>query len=136
VQLSEIRIRKPETASGPISATPPNSSETNGNPASATPVSEVRRFLLSRGNSAIADRAFSGLMLVCAGSIFVIVALIFTELAMQSQMSWHKFGISFFFKYNVDPDTHLPLFWDPVNGVFYALPFICRDAGDLAAGAG
>ena len=63
-------------------------------------------------------------MLACAASIFVIVVLIFTELAMQSQMSWQKFGLSFFWKYNVDPDTHLPLFWDPVNGIFYALPFL------------
>jgi phosphate transport system permease protein len=88
------------------------------------PVSDVRRFLLSRGNSAIADRAFSGLMLGCAISIFAIVALIATELILQSQMSWHKFGLPFFYKFNVDPDTHMPLFWDPVNGTFYALPFL------------
>ena len=84
----------------------------------------MRRFLLSRGNSAFADKAFSGLMLTCALSIFGIVALIAAELVMRSQLSWHKFGISFFYKFNIDPDTHLPVFWDPVSGTFYALPFL------------
>jgi phosphate transport system permease protein len=92
--------------------------------ANAPTASDVRRFLLSRGNSAVADRAFGGVMLLCAISIFAIVALIATELVMQSQMSWQKFGLPFFFKYNIDPDTKLPLFWDPVNGTFYALPFL------------
>ncbi len=86
--------------------------------------SDVRRFLLSRGSSALADRGFGTLMLVCAASIFGIVALIAYELVKQSQMSWYKFGFSFFYKYNIDPDTKLPLFWDPVNGDFYALPFL------------
>ena len=63
-------------------------------------------------------------MLLCAISIFAIVALIAIELVLQSQMSWHKFGLPFFYKFNVDPDTHMPLFWDPVNGTFYALPFL------------
>jgi phosphate transport system permease protein len=92
--------------------------------AQISPISDVRKFLLSRGNSAIADRAFSGLMLACAASIFAIVVLIATELVMQSQMSWQKFGLQFFFKFNVDPTTGTPLFWDPVNGTFYALPFL------------
>ena len=124
--MSEIRIRKPETVSQPISAF----AGSDGNSASSTAiahpsdVSDIRRFLLSRGNSAIADRAFSGLMLLCAISIFGIVVLIATELILRSQMSWHKFGLSFFYKFNIDPDTHLPVFWDPVNGTFYALPFL------------
>ena len=63
-------------------------------------------------------------MLACAISIFAIVALIATELMRQSQLSWHKFGLTFFWKYNVDPATNLPLFWDPVNGTFFALPFL------------
>ena len=90
----------------------------------AAPVSDIRRFLLSRGNSSLADRSFGGLMLACAVSIFAIVVLIATELVLQSQMSWHKSGLAFFYKYNIDPDTHLPTFWDPVNGSFYALPFL------------
>ena len=92
--------------------------------ASISHVSDVRRFLLARGNSALADRAFSLLMLACAVSIFCIVAFIATELISQSRMSWHASGLAFFYKFNVDPQTGLPLFWDPVNGVFYALPFL------------
>jgi phosphate transport system permease protein len=91
---------------------------------SIPPISDVRRFLLSRGNSAIADKSFRLLMLLCAGSIFAIVVLIASELISQSQMSWHASGLSFFYKFNVDPVTHIPLFWDPVNGIFYALPFL------------
>jgi phosphate transport system permease protein len=121
--LSEIRIRKPETLSEPATESAQAQSAASA-VSSVAPVSDVRRFLLSRGNSAMADRAFGGLMLACALSIFAIVALIATELILQSQMSWHKFGLPFFYKYNVDPDTHLPLFWDPVNGTFYALPFL------------
>ncbi len=63
-------------------------------------------------------------MAVCAFSIFAIVILIATELVSQSQMSWSKVGFKFFYKFNVDPTTNLPLFWDPVNGDFYALPFL------------
>jgi phosphate transport system permease protein len=122
-------MRTPETASihppVPISGSVmtesgPGSSESQR----AGEISEVRTFLVSRGNSAFADRAFSGLMLTCAISIFGIVALIAVELVMRSQLTWHKFGLSFFYKFNIDPDTHLPVFWDPVSGTFYALPFL------------
>ncbi len=88
------------------------------------PISAVRRYLLSRGSSSVSDRIFAGIMLLCALVIFALVALIATELITQSRMSWHAFGLSFFYHYNVDPITHLPLFWDPVNGDFYALPFV------------
>ncbi len=131
VPLPETRIRKPETPLPSTFVTPAEPTGVQGKAgASAVPganaptASDVRRFLLSRGNSAVADRAFGGVMLLCAISIFAIVALIATELVMQSQMSWQKFGLPFFFKYNIDPDTKLPLFWDPVNGTFYALPFL------------
>jgi phosphate transport system permease protein len=87
-------------------------------------VSAVREFLLSRGNSAIADRGFSWLMLLCALSIFVIVAMIATELVVNSQLSWHKFGLRFFYQAFTDPDTGLKMYWDPVNARFSALPFI------------
>jgi phosphate transport system permease protein len=130
VPLAEIRIRKPETSSEAASGNTSAKSEAGGaaalqsSPTQASPVSDVRHFLLSRGNSAIADKTFGGVMMACAISIFVIVALIATELVMQSQLSWHKFGLTFFYKFNVDPVTHQPLFWDPVNGIFYALPFL------------
>lgn len=53
-------------------------------------------------------------MLLCALSIFAIVALIATELVSSSTLSLHKFGLSFF----------LRSAWDPVNNNFGALPFI------------
>ena len=86
--------------------------------------SEIRKFLLSRGNSAIADRGFHGLMVICALSIFGIVVLIATELILRSNLAWKAFGFQFFFRAETDSYTHLPLFWDPVNGHFSALPFI------------
>jgi phosphate transport system permease protein len=100
----------------------------------AVEASAIRRFLLSRGNSAIADRGFSWLMLLCALSIFGIVALIATELVMGSQLTWHQFGMSFFswgetplidiLKAFSDPTATQPNYWDPVNGHFSALPFV------------
>jgi phosphate transport system permease protein len=86
--------------------------------------SEVRRFLLSRGNSALADRSFQILMTLCALSIFGIVALIAIELIGNSRLAWHSFGLQFFFKAYIDPYTGLPTYWDPVNGHFSALPFV------------
>jgi phosphate transport system permease protein len=92
--------------------------------AAAGQSSAVRRFLLERGNSAIADRGFHWLMVLCALSIFGIVVLIATELVTGSHLTWSRFGFGFFFKAFIDPDTKLPMYWDPVNGYFSALPFI------------
>lgn len=86
--------------------------------------SAIRRYLLARGNSAIADGAFKVLMVLCALSIFGIVALILIELLQRSQLSLHTFGIDFFYKAYFDPVTGLPSYWDPVNGHFSALPFV------------
>ncbi len=94
-------------------------------PVSAAPEhSVIRRYLLARGNSAVADRIFEVLMLLCAFSIFCIVVLIIKELAQGSQLSLHAFGLQFLYKTYLDPDTNLPSYWDPVNGYFSALPFI------------
>lgn len=90
----------------------------------AVEASGIRRFLLSRGSSALADRGFSWLMLLCALSIFAIVTLIAFELVMRSELTWHKFGMKFFFQTFRDPNTGQPMFWDPVSGLFSALPFI------------
>ena len=87
-------------------------------------VSAIRSFLLARGNSAIADRGFHWLMVLCALSIFGIVVLIATELVLRSELAWSKFGFDFFFSAFVDPYTRLPMYWDPVNGHFSALPFV------------
>jgi phosphate transport system permease protein len=72
----------------------------------------------------MADKGFHVLMVLCALSIFGIVLLIAWELIERSHLAWSRFGFSFFFKAFVDPDTRLPMYWDPVNGHFSALPFI------------
>ncbi|HEX7727831.1 MAG TPA: phosphate ABC transporter permease subunit PstC [Terracidiphilus sp.] len=113
--MTEVRIPSPQTQIEPAAA--PDAS-------SAATVSEVRKFLLSRGNSAFTDRAFQWLMVGCALSIFGIVALIAWQLVERSQMSWHAFGLKFFYQIPIDPDTHLPNYWDPVNNSFSALPFM------------
>jgi phosphate transport system permease protein len=78
------------------------------------PVSPVRGFLQSRGNSSAADSVFRWLMLACALSIFAIVGLIFIELLTHSEITLKKFGFRFF----------VGSAWDPVNNNFGALPFI------------
>ena len=95
-------------------------------PALVGPVesSAIRKFLLSRGNSAIADRGFSWLMLLCALSIFGIVVLIASELVQRSRLAWSTFGLGYFFSAFTDPYTKMTMFWDPVNGHFSALPFL------------
>lgn len=115
--MFETRTVPPPQKSGSFS--PGNETDT----ASPT-ISEVRRYLTQRGNSAAADRWFYALMLLCAFSIFGIVALIASELILSSKLSWNAFGFSFFFKTYFDPYTHLPMFWDPVNEHFSALPFV------------
>jgi len=92
--------------------------------AASAPDSEIRRFLLSRGNSAVADRGFQWLMVLCALSIFGLVILIAAELARQSRLSWIQFGLHFFFQADTDPATGQKVFWDPVNGHFSALPVV------------
>jgi phosphate transport system permease protein len=85
---------------------------------------KVRSFLLSRGNSAIADASFHWLMVLCALTIFGIVVLIATELIVRSKMAWGQFGLAFFYKSFVDTYTGHTIYWDPVNGNFSALPFL------------
>lgn len=63
-------------------------------------------------------------MLLCALSIFAIVVLIAWELMLHSDLAWAKFGFHFFYQADLDPITHQPIYWDPVNGHFSALPFI------------
>jgi phosphate transport system permease protein len=129
-QVSEIRISQDQIQPEPDSPDgehPPDSG--------AVESSAIRTFLLSRGNSAIADRGFKWLMVLCALSIFGIVALIAVQLVKGSQLSWNKFGFGFFawpegfsfgsvFKAIMDPNAPQPNYWDPVNGHFSALPFV------------
>jgi phosphate transport system permease protein len=86
--------------------------------------SVVRRYLLARGNSAFADRLFKVLMLLCALSIFVIVALIAYQLVDKSQLNRADSGLKFFYTAAKDPVTGQPVYWDPVNGKFSAIPFV------------
>ena len=105
----------------------PEPGSPNGeSPVDTAPVeaSAIRKFLLSRGSSSIADRVFSWLMLLCGLSIFAIVVLIAAELVKGSALTWHKFGFSFFYRIFTDPDTHATVFWDPVNELFSARPFV------------
>jgi phosphate transport system permease protein len=114
--VPEIRIS--QTQFQPESAVP------DGQNPEAASVSEVRAYLMARGKSVIADFGFRWLMVLCALSIFAIVALIATELVTGSQMTWAKFGFDFFYKAFVDPDTKQLNYWDPVNGQFSAIPFL------------
>jgi phosphate transport system permease protein len=86
--------------------------------------SPIRKYLLSRGNSAIADGGFRWLMVLCALSIFGIVVLIAIELVVRSKLAWGQFGLDFFYRAFIDTYTHKPMYWDPVNGHFSALPFL------------
>jgi phosphate transport system permease protein len=76
--------------------------------------SPIRSFLAARSNGGVADLIFSGLMLLCALSIFGIVVFILSILIARSKLTLHQFGLSFFERSA----------WDPVSGDFGALPFI------------
>ena len=106
-KIQDIRVPGPFETPSPVSD-PPSGPRPGEEP------STIRKFLLSRGSSAFADRGFRWLMVLCACTIFGIVALIATELILRSQLTISKFGIKFFFGSA----------WDPVNGNFGALPFI------------
>jgi phosphate transport system permease protein len=108
LRIQDSRPPKPVPGPVPVPSTGPASGGTPVTP------SAVRSFLQSRGNSGVADATFRWMMVLCALSIFAIVALIATELMTHSQLSLHKFGLSFFVRSA----------WDPVTNNFGALPFI------------
>jgi phosphate transport system permease protein len=64
--------------------------------------------------SQIADRVFHYAMLACGLCVLALVGLIIYELVTKSALSWHAFGLKFFFQSN----------WDPVNDEYGALPFV------------
>lgn len=76
--------------------------------------SPIRDYLSTRSSGRFADNSFAALMLVCACSIFAIVAFIFWILTIRSHLSLVQFGWKFFSRSA----------WDPVSGDFGALPFI------------
>jgi phosphate transport system permease protein len=83
-------------------------------PVHEAPPSAIRNFLQAKSSGRLMDGAFSGVMLLCAMSIFFIVALIVFVLVFNSRPSIHEFGWKFFTGRT----------WDPVSGDFGALPFI------------
>jgi phosphate transport system permease protein len=70
--------------------------------------------LLKAGNSHIADGIFHFAMLTCGLCVLALVGVILYELVKGSRLSWHAFGLKFFFQSE----------WDPVNEQFGALPFV------------
>lgn len=74
---------------------------------------EDAELLANAKSSTWPDRIFSWAMLACALCILALVGLIVYELVKGSQMSWHAFGLKFFFQSD----------WDPVNDQYGALPF-------------
>ena len=78
------------------------------------PASSQPRTAQTRGSSRFGDRAFQWLTLLMALSVFALIVLIGHELTQGSHLALQKFG----WRFLVSSD------WDPVNGVFGALPFI------------
>src|SRR5579863_3043689 len=70
--------------------------------------------LLNAGSSRTADGIFHLAMLSCGLCVLALVGLIVYELISGSRLSWHAFGLKFFFRSE----------WDPVNEQFGALPFV------------
>ncbi|MCU1287160.1 MAG: phosphate transporter rane protein 1, PhoT family [Acidobacteriales bacterium] len=70
--------------------------------------------LITSGSGNSMDQLFRGALLLSAVSVLAIVVLIVSQLYLQSRLSIHQFGWSFFKGQN----------WDPVAGDFGALPFI------------
>ena len=106
-KTQEDRVTDQSSASVPAVQQPDTTPANSGQ-------SEIRSYLLNRGNSAFTDRGFRWLMIFCAFSIFFIVALIAFELITRSQLTIAKFGLSFFFK----------TAWNPIQNNYGALPFI------------
>ncbi len=76
--------------------------------------SPMRTFLISRGSGKTVDFLFQCLMVLCAITILLIVIAIVFVLFQKSGLSRHEFGFGFFKGSD----------WDPVSGLFGALPFI------------
>ena len=70
--------------------------------------------LAGKSTGAGADRIFRWLVILCALSIIAVVVLIVHELWTQSALARHEFGWKFFTSSD----------WDPVSGLFGAMPFI------------
>jgi phosphate transport system permease protein len=85
----------------------------SGQAVTAGPDASVQS-LITAGDSRHADTAFFYAMVACGLSVLAIVGLIVYELVTKSSLSWHAFGLKFFFRSE----------WDPVNDQYGALPFV------------
>jgi len=70
--------------------------------------------LVKVGGSEIPDALFRYAMMACGLCVLALVGLIIYGLITRSNLSWHAFGIKFFFHSD----------WDPVNDQYGALPFV------------
>ena len=70
--------------------------------------------LITAGGGEIADGIFRYAMMACGVCVLALVGLIIYELITKSGLSWHAFGLKFFFQSD----------WDPVNDQYGALPFV------------
>ena len=70
--------------------------------------------LVGAGSGIWMDRGFQLAMLLCGLAILGILGLIVYELVTRSQLSWHAFGLKFFFGSD----------WNPVEDQYGALPFV------------
>ena len=84
------------------------------NPEVAADSEAIPEPLLRVGSSRVADGVFHLAMLACGLCVLALVGLIVYELISGSKLSWHAFGLKFFFRSE----------WDPVNEQFGALPFV------------
>jgi phosphate transport system permease protein len=78
--------------------------------------------LRGQARSRLPDRLFSGTTAIVAAAVVLTLVAIFALLAANSALTWQTFGLSF-----ITGTT-----WDPVAGVYGALPFI---AGTLLSAA-
>ncbi len=109
-------MRPPETVGEfqkPVTSIPHLAHVEHAPTAAVTSVLQKIRTTFPR-SSRIPDAIFRVLILACAASVFAVVVLVVWELIDKSQLSLHKFGLSFFYGHD----------WDPVNDSFGAVPFI------------
>jgi phosphate transport system permease protein len=102
------------SASDSMADTQPGVAANSDSGSGGGPISPIRAYLNQRGSGSFADNSFATAVLICALSIFAIVALIFAILVVRSHLSLVQFGWKFFVRQA----------WDPVSGDFGALPFI------------
>src|SRR4051794_30190797 len=105
-------VPEPRSSHSPGGVEEPDTSEPV--PAHSKDLKVVPKSRLGARESALADRVFKGIVILCAVAVLAIVGLIVVELLHESRLSMHMFGFKFLVKQT----------WDPVAEDFGALPFI------------